>query len=647
MSNTAETPTIIQPDVSANRVTNLRKRLFTWFAEQRLHCIVFIAYVTVTVTVSCFHEPWFDEAQAWLIARDCSWKELLTVRTHYEGHPPLWWMLLAIPAKLGMPYEIGLKSLNLMCAALMIWLLEFKTKLPELLKVILPFSYFLCYQYGVTSRPYALMIAAMLLIAINWNNRNTKPWPVILSMMLLCATSSYGLAIAGMLALNWTIQFLCGERSLIKNKQRFAGLVLLLVFAIILLLNVLPAPGTYHGDFDIHGTATTSPAWVSVFNTWLVMPSETLFTSTLSDGNMQFIALTPSELFMPCVMSCLMWCFLIQICLRRKTASLLLTTYLGISVAFTAHLSMHHAGIILGFFIAILAIDCDIEKINSNDWPQWIRNLNNRVMTLLGPKKTERYLRFFKILGLIFMLVSVYWTASASICDIRYDYSSSRAVASFIKTNHLEQYRWMAGWTRVSKNDTASIQKSTKSSTKADIAAAPTASTTLLGTAAPLSIQPLTSTIRFLPMHTRDEAIRRGNGALTPMRERKTSKHGNRGANPNSTTLCISHFSSPTLVTTETITRKSKSPKPRHLGKAHGRKAPAKFTCATTFTRTYCIRPILESTGPTAQRADNKWTGIQLERVDCSFMQNVPLSAPLYRLDMLCTCRGASGESGS
>ena len=100
---------------------------------------------------------------------------------------------------------------------------EFKTKLPELLKVILPFSYFLCYQYGVTSRPYALMIAAMLLIAINWNNRNTKPWPVILSMMLLCATSSYGLAIAGMLALNWTIQFLCGERSLIKKQAAFRG----------------------------------------------------------------------------------------------------------------------------------------------------------------------------------------------------------------------------------------------------------------------------------------------------------------------------------------------------------------------------------------------------------------------------------------
>mgnify|MGYP000193529950 FL=1 len=176
---------------------------------------------------------------------------------------------------------------------------------------------------------------------------------------------------------------------------------------------------------------------------------------------------------------------------------------------------MHHAGIILGFFIAILAIDCDIEKINSNDWPQWIRNLNNRVMTLLGPKKTERYLRFFKILGLIFMLVSVYWTASASICDIRYDYSSSRAVASFIKTNHLEQYRWMAGWTRVSKNDTASNPEINKIIDKGGYCGGTDCIDYTSWYGSTLIDSALTSTIRFLPMHTRDEAIRRGNGALT------------------------------------------------------------------------------------------------------------------------------------
>ena len=95
-----------------------------WLSPHRLHCIVLAAYVIVVATVMCFHEPWFDEAQAWLIARDCSWREMILERPHYEGHPPLWWMMLAIPAKLGVPYEMGLKTINLTCAALMIWLLE-------------------------------------------------------------------------------------------------------------------------------------------------------------------------------------------------------------------------------------------------------------------------------------------------------------------------------------------------------------------------------------------------------------------------------------------------------------------------------------------------------------------------------------------
>lgn len=212
-----------------------------WLSPHRLHCIVLAAYVIVVATVMCFHEPWFDEAQAWLIARDCSWREMILERPHYEGHPPLWWMMLAAPAKLGVPYEIGLKSINLACATLMIWLLEFKTKLPEPFKVILPFSYFLCYQYGVTSRPYALMVAAMLLVAINWKTRDEKPWREALSMMLLCLTSSYGLVIAGMFAANWVVRFVWQEHSLIRNRRRFIALLALLAAAMAILIDVMPA----------------------------------------------------------------------------------------------------------------------------------------------------------------------------------------------------------------------------------------------------------------------------------------------------------------------------------------------------------------------------------------------------------------------
>lgn len=70
---------------------------------------VFAAYIAVVACVMAFHEPWFDEAQSWLIARDASFRDMLLVRPHYEGHPPLWWLMLSVPAKLGVPYEIGLK----------------------------------------------------------------------------------------------------------------------------------------------------------------------------------------------------------------------------------------------------------------------------------------------------------------------------------------------------------------------------------------------------------------------------------------------------------------------------------------------------------------------------------------------------------
>lgn len=419
-----------------------------WLTPHRLHCIVLAAYVIVAGTVMCFHEPWFDEAQAWLIARDCSWREMILERPHYEGHPPLWWMMLAAPAKLGIPYEIGLKSINLACATLMIWLLEFKTKLPEPFKVILPFSYFLCYQYGVTSRPYALVIAAMLLVAITWKNRNIKPLPAALSMMLLCLTSSYGLVISGVFAAYWTIQFLYQDRSLIKNRRRFLSLLVLLAFAIALLVDVIPAKGVYHGAFD-YPDQSIQPKWLTLLYLWLLIPSETLFTSYLSDSYLQFVSVPLDELFFAGILSGIIWLFLIHVSKRRNNAMLLLISYTVLSLVFLNHFSVHHSGIVLGLFISVLAIDCAQQPLSKKDWPQWCLHMAYQYADKLGSQKTHTYATLFKLAGLATLLVSVFWTISSSVCDIRYDYSSARAVASFIKTNNLENYRWMASWERI------------------------------------------------------------------------------------------------------------------------------------------------------------------------------------------------------
>ena len=52
------------------------------------------AYLLVAGLGAMHHEPWLDEAQSWLIAtRAGSLAEVFRNRT-YEGHPPLWHVML-------------------------------------------------------------------------------------------------------------------------------------------------------------------------------------------------------------------------------------------------------------------------------------------------------------------------------------------------------------------------------------------------------------------------------------------------------------------------------------------------------------------------------------------------------------------------
>ena len=294
--------------------------------------------------------------------------------------------------------------------------------------------------------------AAMLLVAINWKNRDEKPWREVLSMMLLCLTSSYGLVIAGMFAANWVVRFVWQEHSLIRNRRRFIALLALLAAAMAILIDVMPAKDVYSGNFDISGMTQPAPLWMQICNSWLLLPAEALFTSTVSDTNLVFIGLSPTLLYTGTV-SCLMWAPLIHISRRRHNAMLLLSSYTVMCLVFAQHFSMHHLGILLGFFIAVLAIDCDERRIGVDDWPAWCATMADQFAGKLGVKKARNYLIMLKALALGAMLISVYWTINASICDIRYEYSSSRTVASFIKTNHLEQYRWMAGWTRINSTN--------------------------------------------------------------------------------------------------------------------------------------------------------------------------------------------------
>ena len=171
--------------------------------------LAFVLYIAIIAIVMCFHEPWFDEAQSWLIARDSSLTDIISVRPHYEGHPPFWNLLLAIAAKNGVPYEFGIKGIQLVCASLLGAWLIFKSPFKSassLATFLIPFTYFVCFQYGVTSRPYALLCLSLLVAAHYWNSADSKTssaCKLAISLMFMCLLSVYGIAFAAGFTIAW------------------------------------------------------------------------------------------------------------------------------------------------------------------------------------------------------------------------------------------------------------------------------------------------------------------------------------------------------------------------------------------------------------------------------------------------------------
>jgi len=58
-----------------------------------LYFLIFIVYIAIIFITGYHHEPWADEAQAFLHARDFSISELIFEKLKYEGHPILWYFL--------------------------------------------------------------------------------------------------------------------------------------------------------------------------------------------------------------------------------------------------------------------------------------------------------------------------------------------------------------------------------------------------------------------------------------------------------------------------------------------------------------------------------------------------------------------------
>lgn len=125
-------------------------RPWTW-----VESAVLSFYALVVAVGIAWHEPWADEAQAWLLARDSGFWHMMLHEIRYEGSPGLWHGLLWLLARMHVGF-IGMHWIAGAIAAAGVYLLLRYSPFPLMLRVLLPFGFWFAYQDAVVARSYVL-----------------------------------------------------------------------------------------------------------------------------------------------------------------------------------------------------------------------------------------------------------------------------------------------------------------------------------------------------------------------------------------------------------------------------------------------------------------------------------------------------------
>lgn len=422
----------------------MKEKFKSWaFSKEHGKCdvITLIIYLLGVCTVSFFHEPWFDEAQSWAIARSGTIKEILFEIPHYEGHPPLWHLILAPFAKLGAPYELSLAAVNIFFMTLAVAVLLFKSPFPKLIRCLLPFNFFLFYQYGVVSRPYCILVLAIFLAAACYKNRNEHPVKYLLCLALMCAVHSYGIIIAGCLCIVWLIEIFTeykksGKLADILKDRRCWLMFCLLIFAMLVMAAIVPDENVYLG-----GKMSSETEKKFDFSCINILFCFVIFSDSIITSFFNYAGV-PSEIASQIpviVVSILLVALFVTITYRNKKLLTFLLPYGVLSIFGSfVYISPHHIGVITAFVIFVLWIIVD--ESGKVLLPEYM----NKISAKIGKKLKV----IVKAIAFLPLLIPIAWSCTSSYFDIRYPYWFDEA-ADFIKEYHLDDYKIMGYWRQV------------------------------------------------------------------------------------------------------------------------------------------------------------------------------------------------------
>ena len=162
--------------------------------------IIWLVWTMVMIMLNTAHEPWRDELQAWAIARSSGQPLQLLVNLRYEGHPPLWHLLLWPVAKV-IPGIAGMKFVTILVGSAATWIALRFMPVSIWIRVALLFGYFPLYEYGVINRSYSVAWLCVVLSLWLAHRAHTPKWLMAVALGALACTTGLAVPLAFAIAL--------------------------------------------------------------------------------------------------------------------------------------------------------------------------------------------------------------------------------------------------------------------------------------------------------------------------------------------------------------------------------------------------------------------------------------------------------------
>ena len=414
--------------------------------NSRLANVLTLVFFILGIIGILNHEMWFDELQAWLIARDSSSLADLLINIKYEGQPGLWHLCLYFINKLTIN-PVSMQFFHLAIATLAVYLFVQYSPFSQIQKFLFIFSYYIFYEYSLLSRNYSLGVLFIFIFCIFFVNRNY--FASFFTVAILANTNIMGLLVAFSLAAMLIFDYSIHSRSTFKANQKpriIFGLPFCIFGIFVAVYQILPPPDRKYGQIEqelsrlvndapsklitetvIYQLEKFSRTLALIWKSFVPIPDFTKYQSW--DTNIALALPTPFQLGV--VLIAIGFVFYLLILFgNQPTVLFLYALGIGLMLSFmhviTAARHVRHLGYLFIFSLACL----------------WLFNSFN-FLKIKPQKEQHKIAEIVKNYQGVFLTTILCLQVVAGVFsyvkDLMYPFTVSKSVASFIKTNRLDR----------------------------------------------------------------------------------------------------------------------------------------------------------------------------------------------------------------